>query len=112
VRTAVRDELKKAGALMIPYSAYPHGMPGVPDLLCCYRGIFLGVEIKRPEAGSQLTPRQLAVHHLIRQAGGYVVVARGREDAANAVRVIDAVLGRTGVEGTTWIAAAIYDALS
>jgi hypothetical protein len=112
VRKAVRDELSKRGALIIPYSAYPHGMPGTPDLLCCYRGIFLGVEVKRPEASSDPTPRQLAVHDLIRKAGGYVVVARGREDVDFALRIIDAILKARGISGTTWMAATVYGALS
>ena len=41
---------------------------GVPDLLCCYRGKFIGLEIKQP--GGKLSPIQIFEGQLIERAGG------------------------------------------
>ena len=45
---------------------------GIPDLLCCYRGRFVGLEAKEP--GNKPSPVQKAVLHEIVEAGGYAVV--------------------------------------
>lgn len=56
-------------------------LAGLPDLLVCRRGLFLGVETKMPESRSNLSERQKYVHELIRGAGGDVVVACSVEEA-------------------------------
>jgi hypothetical protein len=45
------------------------GVVGLPDLIAVHRGLFLGVEVKRPEGG-RLSDRQAAVGAAIRRAGG------------------------------------------
>jgi hypothetical protein len=45
---------------------------GIPDLLCCFWGIFVGVEVKLP--GGDLRPAQRAVLHEIYHAGGVAAV--------------------------------------
>lgn len=53
-----------------------HGNPvqkgGVPDLLLCVRGRFVGIELKRP--GETPTGRQRVTMRLIAKAGGHVAV--------------------------------------
>lgn len=46
----------------------PFQESGVPDLLCCYRGYFFGLEAKLP--GKKLDPKQQAVSARIIKAGG------------------------------------------
>jgi len=41
---------------------------GIPDLLCCYRGRFLGLEGKQP--GQKLALKQQEILRQIRSAGG------------------------------------------
>jgi len=41
---------------------------GLPDLFACYRGRFIGLEVKLP--GEKPSPRQEVVLHRIREAGG------------------------------------------
>lgn len=43
---------------------------GIPDLLVCYRGHFIGIEIKRP--GQKPTKLQTATLGLIEEANGIV----------------------------------------
>lgn len=55
------------------------GNPGGADLIGCYRGRFVAVEIKTP-TGRQ-TPEQVTFQNLITAKGGIYVVLRSVEDA-------------------------------
>ena len=46
----------------------PYGTSGIPDIICCYRGVFLGLECKRPSG--QLTELQKRTISKIKEAGG------------------------------------------
>lgn len=54
---------------------------GVPDLLACYRGFFLGLEVKLPTNKSKATKLQEAQLRAIRRAEGYGHVIRSVEHA-------------------------------
>lgn len=71
VREAVA--LKRAGVVR-----------GVPDLIFCHEGRFIGLELKS-EKGT-LSDAQRAVHPLIAQAGGRVEVARSIAEACDRLR--------------------------
>lgn len=51
-----------------------HGGPsqaiGIPDVVGCYRGFFVGLEVKRPEKRHTLTKIQAATLRKIREVGG------------------------------------------
>jgi len=54
-----------------------HGSPalaGVSDLLCCYRGRFYALEVKRPETRGNVTARQQAFLDGVEAAGGVSAV--------------------------------------
>jgi len=55
------------------------GSPGGADLIGCFRGRFLAVEIKTP-TGRQ-SPEQRAFQQLIESKGGIYVILRSVEDA-------------------------------
>ena len=46
----------------------PYGTSGIPDIICCYRGRFLGLEAKQP--GGRLTRLQERALERINAAGG------------------------------------------
>ncbi|MCI4436938.1 MAG: VRR-NUC domain-containing protein [Ignisphaera sp.] len=48
---------------------------GVPDLLVCYKGIFVGIEVKRPETKNNTSELQKLNINKIRESGGYAFVA-------------------------------------
>jgi len=50
-----------------PYMA-GYGRSGVPDIIACIRGAFVGVEVKRE--GKKPTPRQLRVMSEVADSGG------------------------------------------
>jgi len=51
---------------------------GVPDIICCYRGRFIALEVKRP--GGRITPAQQATLDVICRAGGAVSVVRSLDE--------------------------------
>ena len=72
VKHAVVDILKANGVYYFFPATYGFGRSGVPDIVCCVRGKFLGIECK---AGDN-TPTALQLRELeaIRAAGGTAVV--------------------------------------
>jgi hypothetical protein len=75
----------------------PHSPPGVPDLIMCYRGVFVGLEVKMPHRASKVT--EVQAHHLnqIRRAGGYSrVVTAADEAVAILMKIDDQIGGRHG----------------
>ena len=51
---------------------------GCPDILCCHKGQFYGMEIK--EGKDKLSPIQAEQLKMIEAAGGKVIVVRSIED--------------------------------
>ena len=61
---------------------------GTPDILACYRGMFLGIELKRPKGGvvSALQERKMK---LIRASGGMCAVCHSVEEVAEFLASVD-----------------------
>ena len=51
---------------------------GIPDLLCCWSGLFFGIEVKDP--GGKATPIQLVQGSRIKKAGGHFIIATSVQD--------------------------------
>ena len=72
VKSSVTTILKRLGI----YYFYPvtggYGSSGVPDIVCCYDGVFVAIECKAGH--NKPTPLQDAQMQKIRQAGGYTIV--------------------------------------
>lgn len=54
---------------------------GIPDLLVCYKGWFIGIEVKQP--GEQASPKQRSVLKSIDAAGGLTAVVDSLEEVVN-----------------------------
>lgn len=61
-------------------------MAGLPDIIVCAEGLFIGLETKMPEKRGNTTPKQDHVHGQIRAAGGTAVVVTSEAEALAAVR--------------------------
>lgn len=61
----------------------PYGTSGVPDIICCYKGRFLGLEAKL--SNSRLTRLQARALEKINRAGG---IARRVESVADVKDII------------------------
>lgn len=77
----IREFLESEGAFVFKVHGGPQMLAGLPDLIGCYKGRFIGIEVKQP--GQKPTARQEFVHRMIRKAGGEVIVATCVEDAHN-----------------------------
>ena len=70
----------------------PYGTSGIPDIICCYKGRFLGLEAKLP--GGKLTELQKRTLDKINAAGG---IAR-RVQSVDDVKVIIAQADRERID--------------
>lgn len=88
ISQAIRKLIKQRGGFAFKVWGNAQMMTGLPDLICCYRGVFVAFETKTPE-GKDPTARQSYVHRLIARAGGIVEVPRNVADASNVLDRID-----------------------
>lgn len=71
----------------VAYHNMGYGKRGVPDRLVCYRGRFLGLEIKAP--GGKATAWQERCIEDIIIAGGFAGVVRSVDDVRTLLDVVD-----------------------
>ena len=65
----------------------PYGTSGVPDIICCYRGRFLGLEVKLPSG--KLTELQKRAIAKINRAGGIACRVESVEDVRAIIARVD-----------------------
>lgn len=70
-------------------------MAGLPDIIACAEGLFIGLETKRSSTRGDVSPRQRYVHQQIRNAHGVVHVVCS---AAEAIAVIEQALRDAGID--------------
>jgi hypothetical protein len=84
VKKKVVDVIKKNSAYYFFPATGGYGRSGVPDVVCCYRGVFIGIECK---AGSNKpTGLQELEMAKIRTAGGFTLVVN--EDNIDGVQTM------------------------
>lgn len=64
----------------------PFTEAGLPDLVGCVDGLFIGLEVKRDAKDSQPTEIQLETLRSFRRCGGYACVVTSTAEAAAVVR--------------------------
>jgi Holliday junction resolvase len=90
VKKKVVDVLKKNGAYYFFPATGGYGRSGVPDVVCCYRAVFIAIECK---AGTNRpTPLQEAEMEKIRLAQGFVRVIN--EDNIDEVQEVFNIINR------------------
>ena len=82
VKAKVVKLLKEAGVYYFYASTHGFGRSGVPDLVCCMGGRFIGIECKAGK--NKPTPLQEKEMAAIRDAGGTTLVVN--EDNINDVK--------------------------
>ena len=65
----------------------PYGTSGVPDILCCYKGRFLGLEVKLPSG--RLTELQKRAIEKINRAGGIACRVESVDDVKRVIAQVD-----------------------
>jgi hypothetical protein len=59
---------------------------GIPDRLVCYKGVFIGLELKRPDGKGKESVRQQIEGSKIQQAGGIYRVVESIEEIEEILR--------------------------
>lgn len=65
--------LESVGAYVVKVVA--SNKSGTPDILACYSGIFLAIEVKRPETKTNVSELQEYNIKKIKEAGGIAIVS-------------------------------------
>ena len=84
------------GAYVAKIHQTGRGRRGIPDVLACYRGYYVALEIKATTPVSDHQRREL---HAIMGAGGIAAVVRSIEAAIGILDQIDALHDKEGVLG-------------
>lgn len=90
VKDACKKYLKSIGAWFFMPVSNGMGQVGIPDIICCYKGIFLAVETKAPGKRANTTPNQDRVIEAIRGADGWAIVVDDVEQLKSYVTGINA----------------------
>ena len=87
--TAIRKYLASLGSDVFFWKEHGsvYGTNGVPDIICCYKGRFLGLECKRP--GGRLTELQKRAIKKINRAGGVACRVESVEDVKRVIKRVD-----------------------
>ena len=87
--TAIKRYLASLGSDVFFWKEHGsvYGTNGVPDIICCYKGRFLGLECKLP--GGRLTKLQKRTIEKINRAGGIACRVENVEDAKRVIERVD-----------------------
>ena len=87
IENQIKKYLKSKGAYYVKYFGNSYSQVGVPDILACYKGRFIGIEVKN-EKGKTSMLQDINLQQ-IKDAGGISLVARCVEDVS---KVIDNII--------------------
>ena len=81
----IMEALRLEGYFCFKVHGSEYMMAGLPDIIVCAEGLFIGLETKMPGKRDNTSPRQVRVHEQIREAGGSASVVCS---VAEALRVV------------------------
>lgn len=86
----IMEALRFEGYFCFKVHGSEYMMTGLPDIIVCAEGLFIGIETKNPETREDTSPAQKLVHTKINNAGGVARVATSAKEALAIVKgVID-----------------------
>jgi hypothetical protein len=83
---SIMTALRLEGWFCFKVHGSEHMMAGLPDIIVCAEGLFIGLETKMPDKRNNTSARQDYVHGEIQAAGGYAGVVCSPEEAVHVVR--------------------------
>jgi len=89
VVAAIKKHLASLGSDVFFWKEHggPYGSAGIPDIICCYRGRFLGLEVKLPSG--RLTELQKRAIEKINRAGGFARRVESVDDVRAIIAQVD-----------------------
>jgi len=90
LQTKIIKLLRSRGAWVMNVHGSPSQATGIPDLLVCYKGVFLAIEVKRPDRRS-IEPTPLQAHNIaaIKKAGGQAYICWSTDQIEPILKRID-----------------------
>lgn len=82
----IMDRLRLEGFFCFKVHGSEFMLAGLPDIIVCANGLFIGLETKMPQSRGNVSPRQTLVHSQIEHAGGTAKVVCSPQEALNVVR--------------------------
>ena len=92
VKESIKRKLKALGAWYFMPVSNGMGQVGIPDIICCYKGVFIAIEAKAPGKKSNLTVNQKRVLIEIQNARGFAWVVDDPADIPMLFEAVDAYL--------------------
>lgn len=87
IENKIKSYLKSKGAYYVKYFGNAFSQVGVPDILVCYKGRFIGLEVKNET--NKTSPLQDINIENIKRAGGYATVVRNVEDVKKVIEGVN-----------------------
>lgn len=84
IQKAIQDYLRDEGAFV--FKVITANRNGIPDVIACYQGRFLAIEVKQP--GKKLHPLQEMQLNRIQAAGGVAIMATSVDDVKKMLEVL------------------------
>lgn len=84
---AIRQLLKSVGIFHYKAWGGPMSVPGIPDIIGCFKGRFIGIEVKAQNG--KVSDYQRDFIDAINQAGGLAFVARSVDDVIEQLELQD-----------------------
>lgn len=84
----IMDRLRLEGYFAFKVHGSEYMMAGLPDIIVCAQGRFVGLETKMPSTRGNVSPRQSYVHSQIENAGGVAQVVCSPQEALDVVKAL------------------------
>ena len=85
----IKNLLKSKGAYCEKIFGGGYQASGIPDILACYRGYFVAIEVKSPTGKGRANDIQKLKIKAIRDAGGVAFITDNIEDVERVLKFID-----------------------
>ena len=92
VKDACKKFLKARGIFFFMPVSNGMGQVGIPDIICCYKGLFVAIETKAPGKRANLTDNQKRIMENIRDSEGFAFVVDDPSELDFLFKTIDAYL--------------------
>lgn len=83
----IKRLIRSRGGWCVKIHGGPYQDAGTPDLLACYKGRFIAIEVKT--ARGVVRPEQKAAKRAITECGGYALITHLIGDVADVLDAID-----------------------
>lgn len=85
IESHIKDYLTLCGAYWFKVHGSNFMVPGIPDLICCYQGRFIGIEVKASSGGIQSEQQKIHERN-IKRAGGIYILANSLDSVKEVIR--------------------------